>query len=89
MSHPIADIIGDYAAFVAQQRDRLMQRGIDVTPYPVSHVAFRVPEWDQYVHVRKRLERHAVATNENVWNGRPIALIVPEDPRASSHPNSL
>jgi predicted metalloenzyme YecM len=80
MNDAIADIIGDYPAFVAQQRDRLKARGIDVTPYPVSHVAFRVPEWDQYVHVRTRLERHAVASNENVWNGRPISLIVPEEP---------
>ena len=80
MNHPIADIIGDYPAFVAQQRDRLTTRGIDVTSYPLSHLAFRVPEWDQYVHVRTRLERHAVASAENVWNGRPIAMIIPEEP---------
>jgi predicted metalloenzyme YecM len=80
MSGPIADIIGDYAAFVTQQRDRLTGRGIDITPYPLSHLAYRVPEWDQYVHVRTRLERHAIASVENVWNGRPIAMIVPEEP---------
>lgn len=80
MNHPIADIIGDYPGFVAQQRDRLTTRGIDITPFPLSHLAFRVPEWDQYLQVRTRLERHAVATVENVWNGRPIALIVPEEP---------
>jgi hypothetical protein len=39
-----------------------------------------VPEWDQYVHVRNLLERHAVANRENVWNGRPISLIVPAEP---------
>ena len=27
--------------------------------------------------VRGLLERHAVTTSENVWNGRPIALIGP------------
>ena len=80
MNHPIADIIGDYPAFVAQQRDRLATRGIDITSYPMSHLAFRVPEWDQYIHVRTRLERHAVASVENVWNGRPIAMIIPEEP---------
>jgi predicted metalloenzyme YecM len=76
----IADIIGDYAGFAAQQRDRLLTRGIDIGPYALSHVAFRVPEWDQYVHVRTLLERHAVANRENVWNGRPISLIVPAEP---------
>ena len=80
MTNPIADIIGDYRAFAAQQRDRLLARGIDIAPYTLSHLAFRVPEWDQYVHVRTLLERHAVANRENVWNGRPISLIVPAEP---------
>ena len=80
MADPIADIIGDYRAFAEQQRDRLLARGIDITPYTLSHLAFRVPEWDQYVHVRTLLERHARANRENVWNGRPISLILPTEP---------
>ena len=84
MTDPIEDIVGDYGAFAAQQRDRLLTRGIDITPYTLSHVAYRVPEWDQYVRVRTQLERHAVANRENVWNGRPISLIVPMEPLESS-----
>jgi len=80
MADPVEDIIGDYRAFVAQQRDRLATRGIDITPYPLSHLAYRVPEWDQYVHVRGLLERHAIANPENVWNGRPMSLILLEQP---------
>ena len=80
MADQIEDIIGDYRAFAAQQRDRLATRGIDIAPYGLSHLAYRVPEWDQYVHVRGLLERHAVANRENVWNGRPISLIVPAEP---------
>jgi predicted metalloenzyme YecM len=80
MVDPWGDVIGDYRGFAAQQRDRLLTRGIDIRPYPLSHLAFRVPEWDQYVHVRSQLERHAVANQENVWNGRPISLIVPAEP---------
>jgi predicted metalloenzyme YecM len=76
MTDPIEDIIGDYKAFAAQQRDRLLTRGIDISPYALSHIAYRVPEWDQYVRVRTQLERHAFATRENVWNGRPISLIL-------------
>jgi predicted metalloenzyme YecM len=79
MTDPIAEIIGDYKAFAAQQRDRLLTRGIDITPYSLSHIAYRVPEWDQYLRVRTQLERHAVATRENFWNGRPIALILFDD----------
>ena len=80
MPDPIEDIIGDYRAFAAQQRDRLATRGIDLSPYVLSHLASRVPEWDQYLHLRGLLERHAIANRENVWNGRPISLIVPAEP---------
>ena len=80
MADPIADIIGDYRAFAALQRDRLTDRGIDIGGYELSHLAFRVPEWDQYVHVRTRLERHASANRESVWNGRPISLILLAEP---------
>jgi predicted metalloenzyme YecM len=76
MDDPVGDIIGDYRAFAAQQNDRLVARGIDIRPYPLSHLAFRVPEWDWYVHLRTQLERHATANSEGVWNGRPISLIL-------------
>ncbi len=45
MTDPIADILGDYRAFAAQQRDRLLTRGIDIAAYEISHLAYRVPEW--------------------------------------------
>ena len=80
MTDPIENIIGDYRAFAAQQRDRLLTRGIDIAPYELSHLAVRVPEWDHYVRLRTLLERHAVANRENVWNGRPISIIVLERP---------
>jgi hypothetical protein len=76
MADPVGDIIGDYRAFAAQQRDRLLARGIDIRQYPLSHLAVRVPEWDQYVHLRTLLERHASANLESVWNGRPISKIL-------------
>ena len=73
MADQVGDIIGDYRAFAAQQHARLLARGVDIRPYTLSHLAFRVPEWDQYVHLRTLLERHATA---NVWNGRPISMIL-------------
>lgn len=80
MTDPIANIIGDYRAYAAQQHDRLASLGIDITTYELSHLAVRVSEWDEYVRVRGLLERHAVANSENVWNGRPISLIVLAEP---------
>src|SRR3954452_25078506 len=75
-SDPIAEIIGDCRAFATMQRDRLLARGIDIAPYPLSHLAVRVADWDLYVHQRTLLERHASANLEGVWNGRPISKIV-------------
>jgi len=77
---PIAEVIGDYRAFAAMQRDRLVARGIDIAPYPLSHLAVRVADWDIYVHQRTLLERHAKSNHEHVWNGRPISLIVLAEP---------
>jgi predicted metalloenzyme YecM len=79
-SDPIAEIIGDYRAFAAMQRGRLIARGIDIAPYALSHLAVRVPDWDLYVHQRTLLECHATANSEDVWNGRPISKIVLAEP---------
>src|SRR5256712_11162332 len=76
MPDPVGDISGDYRGFAAMQHKRLLARGIDIRPYALSHLAVRVPEWDQYVHLRTLLERHATANFEDVWNGRPISKIV-------------
>ena len=65
--------------------ERLYARGIDIAPYALSHLAYRVPEWDLYVHVRTLLERHAAADAENVWNGRPISkILLPSQSRSST-----
>ncbi len=79
-SDPIAEIIGDYRVFAAMQRDRLVARGIDISPYPLSHLAVRVADWDLYVHQRTLLERHARANSEDVWNGRPISKVLLAEP---------
>ena len=50
MADLVGDVIGDYRAFAALQRDRLTARGIDIAPYALSHLAFRVADWNRYVH---------------------------------------
>jgi len=80
MTDPIADILGDYRAFFATQKVRLRARGIDISPYPLSHLAYRVGEYDRYLQVREQLERHASTNMENIWNGRPISKILLREP---------
>ena len=80
MTDLIEDIIGDYRAFALQQRDRLATRGIDISPYALSHLAYRVPEWDEYVRVRGLLERHARRQPRERVERPPDLLIVPAQP---------
>ena len=62
MADPIADIIGDYRAFAALQRDRLAARGIDIAPCELSHLATayrsrRVLRWTYWSHSGTRTAR--------------------------------
>jgi hypothetical protein len=76
-SDPIAEIIGDYRAFAPMQRDRLVARGIDIAPYPLSHLAVRVADWDLYVHQRTLLERRATRRGQHeLWMARALARLV-------------
>ena len=80
MADPVGDIIGDYRAVTSQQPDRLLARGIDIAPYELGHLAVRVAEWDQYLHLRTLLERHSTANVEGVWNGRPMSMLLLAEP---------
>jgi len=74
------EIIGDYAAFFAQQKARLAALGISIAGYPLSHLAFRTETLDAYLVVRERIEAFCVANVENVWNGRPISKLLLREP---------
>jgi predicted metalloenzyme YecM len=80
VADPVEEIIGDYRAFAEMQRARLAERGIDIAGYALSHLAYRVSDWDVYVHIRTLLERQASSNLENFWNGRPISLIILTEP---------
>ncbi|WP_182375979.1 VOC family protein [Nocardioides sp. WS12] len=80
MADPVGAIIGDYRGFAAKQERGLLDRGIDISSCALSHLAVRVAEWDDYLRVRGQLENLAVMNSENVWNGRPISLMVLAEP---------
>jgi hypothetical protein len=46
--------IGDYPLFFSSQKRLLEATGIDVNPYPVSHLAFRARAYDEYLELRDR-----------------------------------
>jgi predicted metalloenzyme YecM len=61
--------------FCGRQASRCLQRGIDVTPWPISHVAVRCRTWRDYLAWRDALEPLCAGNLENVWNGRPISKL--------------
>ena len=65
VTDPIADALGDYRAFFAGQKDRLRARGIDISPYPLSHLAYRVPE----------RPRHAVADRARTTDRTAVRVL--------------
>lgn len=80
----VAAAIGDVRAFFELQAQRCVDLGIDVTDFPISHVAHRSRTWREYVVTRDDLERVASAKVENVWNGRPISKLLLEQPLSVS-----
>lgn len=85
----LGDIIGDAPAFFAGQRQRLTEIGIDISSFPLSHLAYRTPTHDEYLVKRDEIEKFAQANSENVWNGRPISKIVLKEPLKLSDDKSV
>jgi predicted metalloenzyme YecM len=73
-------IIGDYRTFFTDLLQRLEGVGIGVTGCPLSHLAYRTETFPGYERVRKQIRRFCVADVENVWNGRPIAKLLLDEP---------
>ena len=69
-------LLGDPVTFYKRRCDWLFDLGIDVADLDVSHLAFRTKTYRTYLDTRERLETHAKANMENVWNGRPISKIL-------------
>jgi len=73
-------ILGDYQGFFAVQKARLSQQNIDISGYPISHLAYRTETIEVYLGMRDRIEQHCTANIENIWNGRPISKLLLESP---------
>jgi predicted metalloenzyme YecM len=74
------EVLGDYKGFFAMQKARLMRRDIDISGYPISHIAFRTETFEEYLDLRGTIEPYCAANVENVWNGRPNSKMLLESP---------
>lgn len=76
----LEDLIGDYRTFYADQVGRLAGIGIDVSSYPVSHLAYRTGTVEEYLSLREQIESVSRANVENQWSGRPISKLLLKRP---------
>lgn len=74
------DILGDYQAFFALQRERLSNLQIDISGCEVSHLAYRTETYTEYLRTRDQIEQHCASNIETVWNGRPISIMQLKEP---------
>jgi predicted metalloenzyme YecM len=80
---PVGDVHGlleAVPAFCARQAAGCLERGIDVSALPISHVAVRARTWRNYLTWRQALEPLCTGNLENVWNGRPISKLALTQP---------
>jgi predicted metalloenzyme YecM len=73
-------MIGGYRAFFDEQMRHLSEVGIDVSGYPVSHLAFRTETFEEYLDLRDGIETLSRANVENQWSGRPISKLLLKEP---------
>lgn len=74
------DVLDDVPGFCSAQADKCARLGIDVSNFPVSHVAIRTRTWREYVALRDGIEQQSTGNLENVWNGRPISKLLLREP---------
>ena len=80
MNQKAKEILGDYTAFYALQRQRLQNLGIEIDGLAISHLAFRTETLAEYLVARQKLEALCAANVENTWNGNPISKLLLQEP---------
>ena len=70
---PVAEVVGDYRAFVRAGLQKVAEKGIDVKDYPIDHLCFRVGTIEEYEKAKKALLALSKGFLENPHHGRPIS----------------
>jgi predicted metalloenzyme YecM len=73
-------LLGNYKAFFADLKKRIVGAGIDIHGCPVSHIAFRTASFAEYSGVRDALRQFCSREVENKWNGRLINKLLLDQP---------
>lgn len=69
-------VLGDYRRFFEDLVEQVAAKGIDVSSYPLGHLAFRTESREDYLDARAALESVSAANVEDEWHGRPISKLL-------------
>jgi len=84
MNQKAKEILGDYTAFYALQRQRLQNLGIEIDGLAISHLAFRTETLAEYLVARQKLEalcaankrvKNILAKQDNISSDKPSVIL--------------
>ena len=77
--------LGDWTNFVTTLARELSAKGIDIKPYEIDHLCYRVANLDRYETKKTELAQLGYLLSEAQVNGRPIATYKLKKPLKWSH----
>jgi len=63
-------------AFLFRLFELTRKAGIDVSPYPMDHVCYRVATMERYLELAHAWRLYARVSHESIVNGRPISVFL-------------
>lgn len=72
---PLESLIGDYSAFFSDIYSELLELGVDISGYTLSHLGVRAETDDVYEMLRDNIKQYCESYVENEHNGRLISKL--------------
>jgi predicted metalloenzyme YecM len=76
----IVDVIGDYKKFLDDVYANINGLGINVSDFPIDHIAYRTKTKERYEAIRNELNNFGTILSEIIIRERPVAIFKLNDP---------
>jgi len=76
----IKNTIGDYKKFLDDVYTNIKGVGIDVSDFPIDHIAYRTTTKERYEAIRDELQKFGTILSEIIIRERPVAIFKLNDP---------
>jgi len=76
----IENTIGDYKKFLDDVYTNIKGLGINVSDFPIDHIAYRTTTKEKYEAIRHELSKFGTMISEIIIRERPVAIFKLDDP---------